>query len=147
MAPLQSSSIATGGLDSQGRAWRPTGCDYLLTLVLFGLSLWSFLPLSRGLSGGTELARVYENGHLTHQFSLNEDRLTTIAGGRMDLEVNRGRIHVARTDCPRRECQHTGWISHAPRTLICAPNRVVVVISAANRSSRRETPDCDAITR
>lgn len=78
-------------------ASRPSRYDYLLTLVILGLSVWSFFLLSRRLSQRETMAQVYCGGTLMHQLDLTVNREVAIADGAMNLEIRDRKIRVMRS--------------------------------------------------
>jgi hypothetical protein len=133
------------GTKSTSFSCRPSWGDYLLTLALLGLSVWSFFPLSRAVAGNARLAQVYHEGRLIRQLDLTDNRRVDVADGKMTLEVSGGRIRVLKSDCAGGVCMRTGWISHPPQTIVCAPHRMAVAISGGRAPPADEASKCDAI--
>ena len=107
--------------------YRPTPVDWVLTLVLLAFFGWTFLPLSHGLTASHPRARVYEDGRLVREVDLTADAVFTVREGHIRLEVKDGRTRVVQSDCPGHACEQAGWISHAPQTIVCAPNKVLIM--------------------
>lgn len=50
------------------------------------------------------------------------------------LEIEGGRVRLLPLPeelCPRGVCSHTGWISRSYESIVCLPNRIMIVISQA----------------
>ncbi len=50
------------------------------------------------------------------------------------VEVKDGRVRMLPLDeelCPKGICTHTGWISHSYESIVCLPNRIMVVFTEA----------------
>ena len=58
----------------------------------------------------------------------------------LTLECRDGAVRVSESQCPGRDCLHTGWISSPGAQIICLPNRLVVSIQG------EASPSFDAIT-
>lgn len=97
---------------------------------IFGFTHERFRPL-----GGRQAAYIYQQGKLLEKLSLGEDRVVTLATVGMQVEINGGRVRVARSDCPQHVCMNMGWIRHGGQTLVCAPNKVVVEIKSDGASA------------
>ena len=61
----------------------------------------------------------------TYTFSFGEQN-----EHRASLEIDGGRIRMLPLEeslCPNAVCSHTGWISHDYESIVCLPNRIMVV--------------------
>ncbi len=62
------------------------------------------------------------------------------------LEIKDGRVRMLPLPealCPRGICSHTGWIAHSYESIVCLPNRILIVFSQAPQGNER---DIDSIT-
>lgn len=44
------------------------------------------------------------------------------------LEYKVGAVRVAKSQCPGKDCVHTGWATKAGSQIICLPNRLIVTV-------------------
>jgi hypothetical protein len=51
------------------------------------------------------------------------------------LEYKVGAVRVAESQCPGRDCVHTGWVTRAGSQIICLPNRLIVTVRGGTASS------------
>lgn len=61
------------------------------------------------------------------------------------IEVEGGRVRMLPLGsdlCPRGICSHTGWIKHSYESIVCLPNRIMVVFSGTSPDHE----DIDGIT-
>jgi hypothetical protein len=121
--------------------YRPTRYDGLLSLAILGLSVWMVFPLSRTLATRSGTASVYADGHLVYRLDLTRDGNALLLDGALAVEVRDRRVRVSQSSCPCKLCQQMGWIGRASESIVCAPNRVLIVIGAGGQSS-----ECDAVS-
>jgi heptaprenyl diphosphate synthase len=113
----------------------------LITLLLL-LSVGAIVWLKAGDSETpTGSAVIYQNDVIIEKIDLNKDQVADLLSGKMRIEVKASRIRVARSDCPKQICVHTGWIKNPREVIVCVPYRVLVEISAP------EAPFLDAVVR
>ena len=116
--------------------------DYLIfgALLLAGLAgLWGNLRAES--AGRQQYVLVYVENRLVAELSLSANDCFTYEipfgeGGRHRavLEVEGGRVRMLPLNeslCPRGICAHTGWISRPYESIVCLPNRIMVVFSPA----------------
>ena len=102
-----------------------------LVLVIAVVTLLCFLP------GGNEkaaYAEIYLNGQLIKTVSLNEDQTFLVEDRYCNtVTVSDGSIYIADSDCPGKDCVHSGSIHSTGRSLVCLPNGMEIrVVSAEN---------------
>ncbi len=108
---------------------------FVLVLAVGLGSLWYNLSQAAGpVEQG--YASVYVDNQLVTELSLSDHYIYTFSFGQgahqAQLEVERGRIRMLPLDrqlCPRGICSHTGWISAPYESIVCLPNRIMVVFS------------------
>ena len=94
------------------------------------------LSARRGAAASVE---IRQNGEVLAVLPLDEDAEFTVGGAYTNvIEVHGGEVFFAETDCPGRDCVHSGAVSAAGRSLVCLPNRVEVRITA-------DVPDENAV--
>ncbi|MBE6575447.1 MAG: NusG domain II-containing protein [Ruminococcaceae bacterium] len=113
----------------RARDWIVIGAIALLALVLFAVSALGF-----GGEGG--VVRVYRDGTLYTELSLDRDEIITVmgeGGAFNQVEVKNGAVRMKDANCPDKTCVACGWRNPADRQLlpderwiVCLPNRVSV---------------------
>lgn len=116
--------------------------DYLIiaALLLAGLAgLW--YNLQAGGRFQPKYAIVYVDNQQVAELSLSEKErfLYAISFGNEGqhhavLELEEGRVRMlpmGQALCPKGICSHTGWITYPYESIVCLPNRIMVVFSAA----------------
>ena len=72
---------------------------------------------------------VYLEGEKIQELSLYEDREILIENSYTNkLMVKNGKAAIVESDCPGRDCVHSGWLKEKGRSLVCLPNRVEIRI-------------------
>lgn len=94
----------------------------VLLLALVGLTLYFALIPSSG-----EEADIYLNGEKVATLPLSVD--AEWHNEHVRVVVSDGTVQVSESDCPDKICVERGAISRAGESVVCLPNRVVVVIS------------------
>lgn len=85
---------------------------------------------------------VYQEGQKMQEFSLDEDREILIENDYVNkLLIKNGRAAIVESDCPGKDCVHSGWIVESGRSLVCLPNRVEIRIQGETE------PEVDFIVR
>lgn len=75
-----------------------------------------------------EKAEVYINGKLKATYSLSQDKTVSLDEIGVQLTIADGKIGVSDSDCKDKICMHSGYISHSGQRIVCAPNKLVVLI-------------------
>jgi hypothetical protein len=91
-----------------------------LVLVIAVATLLCFLP-----SGNEKAAyaEIYLNGQLIKTVSLSEDQTFLVEDQYCNtVSVVGGSIYIADSDCPGKDCVHSGSIHSTGRSLVCLPN-------------------------
>ena len=92
----------------------------VLVAVIAVATLLCFLP------GGNEqaaYAEIYLNGQLIKTLSLSEDQTFLVEDRYCNtVTVSGGSIYIADSDCPGKDCVHSGSIHSTGRSLVCLPN-------------------------
>lgn len=107
--------------------------DWILLSVLLVLGIVSALMI-RGLVGnGGDTVTVTVDGEVVSRLPLDQDTELLIVGygGGTDLLViQNGEVFIREASCPDQVCVHTGK-ADALKSIVCAPNRVVVSIESS----------------
>lgn len=96
----------------------------LVTVLALAVGLL-FLP--RSAEGAS--VEVYHNGVLVKTIPLSAQEEFTLVGDYTNvIEVSGGQVSITASDCPGRDCVHSGTISSLGRSLVCLPNGLEVRI-------------------
>ena len=123
---------------------RPVWGDGLAALVVAAAAVILLIVL-RPEGGNFLTASVVLEGETIATYDLSA------LAGPVELEVDGaaypltvraepGRICIAESSCPGKDCVHTGWISRAGGQIICLPNRLVISLTGG------ASEDIDAIS-
>lgn len=109
--------------------------DGILIAALILAAAVSF-PLLASSRGGT--VQVFRVDRLVAEYPLNEDRRFKVNGdlGPVGIEIKAGKARICDATCPNGLCVHAGAIDQPHRMVLCAPNRVMITVSAENREDR-----------
>ena len=123
---------------------RPTAWDGAVILLLL-LAAGAVLLFSLPQESGPLTAVVTLDGQEIARYALEDIEEPTIlevpgAPYPISLELQPGRVRVARSVCPSQDCVHTGWASRAGAQIVCLPNRLVVSLTGGGQ------PDYDAVS-
>jgi len=116
--------------------------DYCIitALIIAGLAgLW--VNLQQGVGSRQKYALIYVDNQLVAEISLGEnDRFQHMfpfgESGQYQavIEAEEGKVRLLEMDadlCLRGICAHTGWIAHPYESIVCLPNRIMVVFREA----------------
>ena len=100
-----------------------------LVIVLAVVVLMCFLPRNKQPASQAE---IYLNSQLVKTVDLTEDQTFTISDRyHNQIQVVAGKISIVESDCPGKDCVHSGSISSQGRVLVCLPNGLEIRITAA----------------
>lgn len=99
--------------------------DFAAALIIIVLSMTPVFSFYNLPSAG-KTVHIYEGGKQVEKVELPHDGI--YKAGNVVVQVSGGRVKVAKSDCPRRICVHTGWISGPAQTIVCVPNKVLIEI-------------------
>lgn len=103
-----------------------TKADKLLFLLLIVIAAAGIIFLSgAGTAGETAIVRL--DGKIVRQVSLSVDQ--TFRVGDVVLEVKDGAIAFIESDCPGKECIHSGWQHRPGSSAACLPNHISVTVT------------------
>ena len=96
----------------------------LIVALLAVLVAVCFLPKG---SSDAVVAEVYQNGELVETLPMTEDTSLVIIGTYSNtITVEEGKIAITASDCPGKDCVHSGAIHTSGRSIVCLPNGVEV---------------------
>lgn len=78
-----------------------------------------------------EYVSVRVDGVETARLSLHTDCVYQISAGNT-IEIYGGSVRMIHADCPDKICMKTGSVSQIGHSIVCAPNRVVVLITGGS---------------
>jgi len=91
-------------------------------------------------NGETAVVQIYQNGKLIHETPLNEDSSIAVEGEyRNTVVIRDGKVSIENSDCPGKDCIHSGSIEKPGRSIVCLPNRVEIRVAGQS--------DIDAVVR
>ena len=98
----------------------------ILVALLAGLLFVLFLPKTTATAA---YAQIYQNGTLIQTVSLSQDGEFTVTGTyRNTITVQDGKIAVTDSDCPGKDCVHSGFSGSAGKSIVCLPNGLEIRI-------------------
>jgi len=107
--------------------YRLNAADIVIAAIVITVSIAPLLySFNSQKSTAANTANIYQDNKLVKQIAMGQD--TVYKFKNMEIEVNRGRIRIAKSDCARQVCVHTGWISSPAQTIVCVPNKVLIEI-------------------
>jgi len=100
--------------------------DWLI-LLLAGLLIIGLIPLAWQQERAARV-RVYQDGKLFGEYDLAVARRIETPGplGITVVEIEEGKVRIAKDPSPRQYCVKAGWLSEAGQTAICLPNRTSI---------------------
>jgi hypothetical protein len=86
-------------------------------------------------------AIVCHNNKLLEVHDLSEDGVISISnkGMKMTINLDKGRVRVLESNCPKHVCVHTGWISNSGQAIVCVPNRIMIEVKGRQKSKYHAT--------
>ena len=116
----------------------------LVLAVLCALSCWFVYGI--GGAGGAVVV-IEHDGEVWGRYSLYEDQVIEIETeiGENQAVIEDGKVYMAEASCPDHYClgQHRdeGGIDGANETIVCLPNKVVIMVEGADGSAGGDSPD------
>ncbi len=97
-------------------------------VVLIGvITLLCFFPQNEPSENNT--VQIFQDGQLLKELSLQEDQVVFVEGKYHNtITIQNGRVAVTESNCPGRDCVHSGWSDDASKVIVCLPNRVEIRI-------------------
>lgn len=118
---------------------RPNGWDALVALAVVALAVFC---LSATWLGGTDTnlqAVISVDGEELERIDLTAltepaEKTVESNGYSLHLRLEPHGVTVAESDCPTRDCVHTGTITRSGQSIVCLPARVIVVLEGGAES-------------
>ena len=113
---------------------RPTWWDGAVAALVAALAVLSAVWYYGGLeSSGPLTATILHRGQVVQTVRLDrltEEMTVTVEWDyHLTILLDRNGVRVAESDCPGRDCVHTGVITRAGQSIVCLPEQVVVQLS------------------
>ena len=100
------------------------------TVAACALLLLLFFPQSF-FSSGSGTVQIYLGQRLIKELPLNAEESFAVRGKYTNVvTVKNGCVSVAESDCPGKDCVHSGAIRSDSNVIVCLPNRMTVRITA-----------------
>lgn len=101
--------------------------DVIAMAAVVALALAVLLCFVPGQESSSGKAVIYLNGEIVKTVDLTQDQTVSIDGRYHNvIQVKDGAIFFAESDCPGRDCVHSGSIHTSGRVLVCLPNAVEI---------------------
>lgn len=100
----------------------------LTALLSFSVILWIIFAVNQPKP---EYVSVRVDGMEITRLPLNIDRVYRISEGNT-IEISGGSVRMTEATCPDQICVKTGPISHGGHSIVCAPHKVVILITSGN---------------
>ena len=95
-----------------------------IVILLAVVVLLCFLP---GKEASAGRAVIYLNGEAVKTVDLSQDQTFTISDRYHNvIQILDGEIRILESDCPGKDCVHSGGIHTAGRILVCLPNALEI---------------------
>jgi hypothetical protein len=124
-------------MSSRGLA-RITVLDVVLIAAVLASAVVFYVKVSRD-SGGPMAAHVFHDGRLVQVLPLDRDCVVEVPGLNVVIEVQDKRVRILESDCPKRICVQTGWISRPGRPIVCVPNKLLIQVKGGRAELDAET--------
>jgi hypothetical protein len=104
--------------------------DLLAAAVVAAMAfavLFEYIPRDEA---GLRAVQVWQDGQLVRECALDADAVFAVSGEYENtVTIENGRVSITDSDCPGRDCVHSGWIDSAGRSVVCLPNRVEIRVT------------------
>ncbi len=103
--------------------------DIILSIALLIVSLMCMWMIIHGKTSGEE-ADIYLDGKLVQTVRLNKNQNIELVStlGEINIHVNNHKIWIHQVACPDQTCKKMGKITKTGETIVCVPNKLVIVI-------------------
>ena len=101
--------------------------DVIVILVLLSIALVAIGILLLTRRDG-EIVSVEIDGERVAEYSLSKNGEYPLNGGTNILVIEDGGAYMKWADCPDGICVRTGRVSSVGESIVCLPNRVVIIV-------------------
>ena len=112
----------------------------VLIVLIFVASLIAIWVIN-GRSDDEKYVRIYYDGELIEEYSLDEDgtyRIEAVEGEYNIVEIKDGYVSVTEANCANQTCVQTGKVGSSATPIVCLPHKLVIRIEG-------EEPEVDAV--
>lgn len=97
----------------------------IVALLAIIAALWFYLPKTQG---GEMMVVISAGSEETARIALADFTQTVVShnGYTLTIEAGEDGVYVSESDCPTRDCVHTGVITRAGQSIVCLPAQVVI---------------------
>jgi len=107
--------------------------DWILAGFILAAALAVFLLYFAGSEGDVRSLTIRIDDQVYGNYDLNEDQIIVI-NDTNTLEIKEGKAVMIHADCPDQLCVHQKAISKNRESIICLPNKVVVLVESSEDS-------------
>lgn len=104
-----------------------TKADVVLVIIVFLLALFSGFAFLRNKEPNPSYAICEIDGEIVKRIPLDTPQMIDLGNG-MELEVQNGKICVAKSDCSEQICVKHGWLKDSSDIIVCVPSRCIIYI-------------------
>lgn len=103
--------------------------DIMFIVLILALPV-VFIGSFRHEKQNSKKAQIYKNNRLWATYDLAKDTSITISNKRMRMlaKIEKNKIRITESNCPRHTCVHTSWIGNPGQTIVCLPNKLIIEI-------------------
>lgn len=119
--------------------------DFILASAMVVIALVWFL-FNYIFYSEAEIVNVYKDNTLIESYSLKLDGEYSVIDSSVEMmrvSVKNGIVDVTYANCPDKLCQHQMPISRSNETIVCLPNKIVVIVENKKNDL---AGDVDAVT-
>ena len=107
--------------------------DIILLIGIIGIAVICLvIQFMSPASSGNLIVQI--DGEKVASYRLNEDAEFEINDGTNRVEITEGTVKMIQADCPDQICVHHKAISKNNETIVCLPNKIVLVIESAEEA-------------
>ncbi len=117
--------------------------DYFIVALLLAAGLAGFwFNVQQSSAAQHKYVELFVDNRKVDEISMAEDYIYKFAFGPQGehegiLEIADGKVRMLPMGsdlCPKGICSHTGWITHSYESIVCLPNRIMVIFSEGSSS-------------
>ncbi len=109
--------------------------DISLIIFIIVFSIIILLSIVFNKSNGEKIAKVYYENELLLSIPLMDSKSKTFSvkgyNGDVIIKVDGNKIMVEEENSPLNLCSKQGWIKETYETIVCLPNKIIIVIEAS----------------
>jgi hypothetical protein len=125
-------------IENDDSFYKTSKFDLILIILILFFSTFSILWISADQIRQPlqpKSAIIYQDNMKLEAINMSKDVITPILNGKMQVEVNKGKIRVLHSDCPQHICEKMGWIQNKGQTIVCIPNHILIEIKSSGSQS------------